>query len=105
MVPAVAQRVVFDDDRFSELGQVALGIGNNPDAGEVLQAVVKAGCWFASRVRNPESFALAGCTVAPGFEFADYEQGRREPLVRAFPAARDLIVALTRYDSRHDSAS
>ncbi len=48
-------------------------------------------------------WALLGCTVAPGFEFADYEHGRRQPLARAYPAARDLIVALTRYDSGHDA--
>jgi predicted cupin superfamily sugar epimerase len=39
------------------------------------------------------------------FEFADYEHGRRAPLMRAFPAARDLIVALTRYDGGHDATS
>lgn len=29
---AAASRIVFDDDRFAQLGQVALGIGNNADA-------------------------------------------------------------------------
>ena len=31
---AAATRIVFDDDQFSELGQIALGIGNNPDAND-----------------------------------------------------------------------
>ena len=71
-------------------------LGSDLDAGEVLQAVVKAGCWFASRVRDPKSFALAGCTVAPGFDFADFELGKRAELVRLYPHHRKLIELLTR---------
>ena len=71
-------------------------LGSNPDAGEVLQAVVKAGCWFASRVRDPQSFALAGCTVAPGFDFEDFELGKRAALTRQYPQHGKLIEQLTR---------
>lgn len=71
-------------------------LGNDPEAGEVLQAVVKAGRWFASRVRDPQSFALAGCTVAPGFDFADFELGKRSELIRLYPQHRTLIEQLTR---------
>jgi predicted cupin superfamily sugar epimerase len=73
-----------------------LQIGSDPEAGESLQAVVKAGCWFASRVRDPESFALAGCTVAPGFDFEDLELGKRSELIRLYPQHRKLIEQLTR---------
>jgi uncharacterized protein len=73
-----------------------ISIGDNPDAGERLQAVVKAGCWFASHIRNPESFALAGCTVSPGFDFEDFELGRRAELTRLYPQHRELIQQLTR---------
>jgi uncharacterized protein len=66
------------------------------DAGEVFQAVVKAGCWFASRVKDAAGFALVGCTVAPGFEFADFELGVRSELIRTFPVHRKLIEELTR---------
>jgi uncharacterized protein len=66
------------------------------DEGEVFQAVVKAGSWFASRVRDAAGFALVGCTVAPGFDFADFELGVRSELIRAFPAHRKLIEELTR---------
>jgi uncharacterized protein len=79
------------DDSYSEIL-----LGSDPDAGEVLQAVVKAGCWFASRVRDPQAFALAGCTVAPGFDFADFELGKRAELVRLYPQHRTLIESLTR---------
>jgi predicted cupin superfamily sugar epimerase len=41
-------------------------------------------------------FALVGCTVAPGFDFCDFELGKREELVRLFPQHRDWIERLTR---------
>jgi uncharacterized protein len=71
-------------------------LGDDPDAGDVLQAAVKAGRWFASRVRDSKTFALAGCTVAPGFDFADFELGKRADLVRLYPQHRRLIESLTR---------
>jgi hypothetical protein len=71
-------------------------LGNDPAAGEVLQAVVKAGCWFASHVADWKSFAVVGCTVAPGFDFEDFEMGRREELVRAYLQHRGTIERLTR---------
>ena len=64
-------------------------LGRDLEAGQVLQTVVPAGCWFAS-------FALVGCTVAPGFEFEDFEMGKREELARAYPQHRDVIERLTR---------
>ena len=83
---------VIEPDR----GYTEIQVGGNPDAGDVLQAAVKAGRWFASRVRDPQSFALAGCTVAPGFDFSDFELGRRAELVRQYPQHRKLIEQLTR---------
>jgi hypothetical protein len=37
-----------------------------------------------------------GTTVAPGFEFADFEPANREKLLEQYPAQRDLIIRLTR---------
>ncbi len=71
-------------------------LGSDPGAGQVLQAVVRAGCWFASHVADWKSFAVAGCTVAPGFEFEDFELGKREELVARYPQHRELIERLTR---------
>jgi predicted cupin superfamily sugar epimerase len=71
-------------------------LGRDPEAGQVLQAVVPAGCWFASHVGDWNSFAVVGCTVAPGFDFADFEMGKREELVRTYPQHRALIERLTR---------
>jgi predicted cupin superfamily sugar epimerase len=71
-------------------------LGSDPGRGQVFQAVVKAGNWFASRLRDPKSFALVGCTVSPGFDFADFELAKREELVRQYPQHRGLIERLTR---------
>ncbi len=71
-------------------------IWEDGDAGEVFQGVVKAGCWFASRLKDAASFALVGCTVAPGFDFADFELAARSELVRAYPQHQRLIEELTR---------
>jgi predicted cupin superfamily sugar epimerase len=71
-------------------------LGSNADRGEVFQAVVGAGCWFASHVEDWKSFAMVGCTVAPGFEFADFEMGKREELVAMYPEHREIVERLTR---------
>ena len=71
-------------------------LGADPDAGQTLQALVPARCWFASHVADWKSMALVGCTVAPGFDFADFEMGKREELVREYPQYREVIERLTR---------
>lgn len=81
-------------------GYSSIQLGNDLDAGEFLQAPVKAGCWFASQVRvhinNGQPFALVGCTVAPGFDFEDFQLAKREELAEAYPQYRSLIEKLTR---------
>lgn len=42
-------------------------------ANVVFQAVVPAGLWFAAECADPATFSLVGCTVAPGFEFSEFE--------------------------------
>ncbi len=69
-------------------------LGPDPLAGDRCQAVVPAGCWFgAEPLGGP--FALVGCTVAPGFDFADFELGGREDLKARFPQHQDLVLRLT----------
>jgi predicted cupin superfamily sugar epimerase len=71
-------------------------LGSDPEAGQVLQAAVPAGCWFASHVSDWKSWALVGCTVAPGFEFEDFEMAKRAELLAEYPQHRELIERLTR---------
>jgi uncharacterized protein len=71
-------------------------IGRNFDMGEIPQFVVAGGSWFAAEVAEKDSFSLLGCTVAPGFDFADFEMGRRDELTANFPEYREVIHSLTR---------
>lgn len=73
-----------------------LRLGPDPSQGHCFQAVVPAGCWFAASLDTPETFALVGCTMAPAFDFADFELAQREELARQFPQHRALIEKLTR---------
>jgi uncharacterized protein len=65
-----------------------LGIGEHP------QHVVPAGVWQAALPVG--RFALCGCTVAPGFDFEDFEMPARAYLTGLYPALRALIERLTR---------
>jgi hypothetical protein len=68
-----------------------------PDPGrERFQAVVPAGCWYGAFVEDPGSWALVGGTVAPGFDFADFELADRAALLARFPQHRETILRLTR---------
>lgn len=75
-------------------------IGTELAAGQRPQVVVRKGVWQGARLLpgadGPGSWALLGCTVSPGFEYADYETGTRAELAERFPEAREMIVALTR---------
>ena len=71
-------------------------LGSNAAAGELFQAVVPAGCWFGSSLRQPNTYALVGCTVAPGFDFADFEMAKRDALTAQYPQHRNIIARLTR---------
>lgn len=59
-------------------------LGKNPDRGETPQLVVPRGLWFEARVAAPDSFVLVGCTVAPGFDFADFELQTDRPAPDAY---------------------
>ncbi len=48
-------------------------LGIRPEKNEVPHAVIKRGCWFGAEVSEKDSYALASCIVAPGFDFADFE--------------------------------
>ena len=70
-------------------------LGPNLDKGETPQLVVPRGIWQGSFLEPGHDFALIGCTVAPGFDYADYEHGDRAKLTAEFPAFRELIDRLT----------
>ncbi|MGD0781893.1 MAG: cupin domain-containing protein [Candidatus Aminicenantales bacterium] len=73
----------------------AVTLGRDAAAGQGFQALVRAGWWFGAEVAAPDSFTLVGCTIAPGFDFDDFELGRRDDLLASYPARRGIIEKLT----------
>ncbi|WP_298313260.1 cupin domain-containing protein [uncultured Aquimarina sp.] len=71
-------------------------VGMDLDLGETPQLVVPAGCWFASSVKDTEGYSFVGCTVSPGFDFADFELASRDVLVNQYPDHSEIITQYTR---------
>ncbi|WP_175941311.1 cupin domain-containing protein [Caballeronia sp. BCC1704] len=63
-------------------------------ADTVFQAVVQAGNWFAAECSIASGASLVGCTVAPGFEFSEFELARCDELAALYPQHRELIERL-----------
>jgi uncharacterized protein len=80
---------------LDDAGLTTLKLGMNARKGESLQVVVPAGKWFGAKVDDSNSYNLAGCTVAPGFDYKDFEMADRSVLLKTFPAHRDIIEKLT----------
>lgn len=78
-------------------GGAGQGLTLGPDilAGQRPQAVVRRGVWQGTRLCPGGRFALLGCTVSPGFEFEDYEHGRRAELQALYPDFARQIAELT----------
>jgi predicted cupin superfamily sugar epimerase len=76
-------------------GSEFLTLGQDIEAGQRLQVVVPAGTWQGSFLNEGGEYALLGCTVAPGFDYADYETGSRGDLLKEYPEQEELIVRLT----------
>jgi predicted cupin superfamily sugar epimerase len=66
------------------------------EAGQRPQVVVPAGTWFGTELRSGASHCLVGCTVAPGFEFADFELAQGPELAARYPGAADRIRRMSR---------
>lgn len=70
-------------------------IGSDLENHEIPQFVVNAGDWFAAEVPKKDSYAFVGCTVAPGFDFRDFEMPEEEELLKIFPEHQQIIKKLT----------
>ena len=68
-------------------------LGSDWERGERFQAVVPAQSWFAAETLG--DFSLVGCTVAPGFDFADFELAAVRDLQQEFSAHSSLIARFT----------
>ena len=71
-------------------------LGPDLQAGQHVQLVVPAGVWQGTRLIGDGKVALLGCTVTPGFDFADYDSGIYAELASKWPAEAERIRKLTR---------
>jgi predicted cupin superfamily sugar epimerase len=71
-------------------------LGPDVRAGQQVQMVVRGGVWQGSMLRAGGVFALLGTTMAPGFDFADYQAADRAVLTAAYPMFAERIARLCR---------
>jgi len=71
-------------------------LGSDLAAGQHVQLLVPAGVWQGTRLIGNGKVALLGCSVTPGFDFADYRNAGAEELIAKWPAEAERIKALTR---------
>jgi hypothetical protein len=71
-------------------------LGPDLAAEQQVQLVVEAGVWQGTRLVGDGKVALLGCTVTPGFDFADYRAGSAAELIAQWPEQAERIKALTR---------
>jgi predicted cupin superfamily sugar epimerase len=70
-------------------------LGQDLKNAQRVQHTVPAGCWFGGFPNPGTDFSFVGCTVAPGFEFQDFQMGDPDELLRLYPHAKELIQDLT----------
>jgi predicted cupin superfamily sugar epimerase len=71
-------------------------LGHHIDKRDMLQFIVPANTWFAAEPATSSVFTLTGCTVAPGFDFADFEMAAKESLLKDFSQHAHIITRLCR---------
>lgn len=68
-------------------------LGLHPESGYLPQLLIPAGQWFAAHSLG--AYSLVGCTVSPGFDFADFELADRNALLAQFHLHRKVINQFT----------
>lgn len=69
--------------------------GKESRKGDEPQVLIPRGTWFSAEVNDPTGYALVSCTVAPGFDFADFEMGERRDLLERYPEHHELVLRFT----------
>ncbi|PKG43180.1 cupin domain-containing protein [Psychroflexus sp. MES1-P1E] len=87
----ITLHIVSPEGEYSQVS-----IGNDFSQKETPQFVVPAQHWFAAEIKTEDSFALVGCTVAPGFDFEDFNLAEPQKLQQLFPQHIEIIQKLTR---------
>lgn len=71
-------------------------LGNNVTDEEIPQVCIPKNTWFAARVKGQSGFGLVSCSVAPGFDFEDFEMAKRNDLIKMYPNLSETIMEFTR---------
>jgi uncharacterized protein len=80
---------------FPDGSSKVLLLGKDLAAGQRPQVLAPAHVWQGSRLLEGGTWALLGCTVAPGFEYADYVDESRAYFLERYPQEAARITALT----------
>jgi len=86
--------LVYEIQADGEMKTITLG--NDSRKGQLFQYVVPANCWFASQPAPGSTFSFVGCTVAPGFDFEDFELAEADVLAGLYPQHENIIRQLCR---------
>jgi len=86
--------IVYEIEKDGNLVEHVLG--QNPEKGEKLFSYIKAGSWFGAKLQANDGYALVGCTVSPGFDYADFELAAKEKITAEFPQHKAIIDLLIR---------
>jgi uncharacterized protein len=81
---------------LGERGLMTYTLGPNPENGEALQIAIPANHWFGAVNSHNAAYTLASCTVAPGFDFQDFELAKRGELLAEFAKCEEIILKLTK---------
>lgn len=83
--------ILANDGQISEIL-----LGKNLEDMEFHQVTIKRNSWFGAEVLDKNSYALLGCTVAPGFDYDDFELGNRDLLLSLYPHHEKIIRKFTK---------
>jgi predicted cupin superfamily sugar epimerase len=86
--------IIYEIDEKGNLNQHLLG--SQIEKGEAPFCVIKADNWFATRLATGGDYALAGCTVSPGFDYNEFELAERTVLLHKYPQHSGLIESLSK---------
>lgn len=80
---------------YPDMSSRVITLGSDIRRGDHVQIVIPRGTWLGTCLHEGGRFALMGTTMAPGFDFTDYEAGERCDLIKHYPDKRELIERLT----------
>jgi predicted cupin superfamily sugar epimerase len=74
-------------DNIGKLSKIKMG----KSISEAYQVAIKANTWFAASLNDKKSYCILGCTVSPGFDYTDWQLGKRNELIKMYPQYRTII--------------